>query len=148
MPKKLPILLVLLGSVASVRSAAQPVSEPTQLAQAVAAIQLKPKWQRLEISEEEPKRYRLQLNYKPTSMRTPIVGRPEAAADTTEIARAVLAELVKEGKDPPKDRISFSVEARQEAGKGPTGKPLTRRFGSAVYGYDTNQVAFRPYRPR
>jgi hypothetical protein len=148
MLKKLPILLVLLGSLTSVHSAAQPVSEPTQLAQAVAAIQLKPKWQRIEINDERPKSYRLQLNYKPTSLRAPIVGRPEAAPDTTEIARAVLAELVKEGRDPAKDRIFLSVEARQEAGKGPAGKPLTRRFGSAVYDYDTNQVAFRPYRPR
>ena len=94
---------------------------------AVAAIQLKPKWQRIEIHDEQPKSYRLHLNYKPTSMRTPIVGRPEGAVDTTEIARAVLAELAKEGKDPVKDRISLSVEARQEAGKGPTGRPLTRR---------------------
>jgi hypothetical protein len=47
-----------------------------------------------------------------------------------------------------KDRSSLSVEAQQDAGKGPTGKPLTRRLGSAVYDYETNQVAFRPYRPR
>jgi len=44
-------------------------SGPTQLAQAVTAIQLKPKWQRLEINEEQPTSYRLRLNYKPTSLR-------------------------------------------------------------------------------
>ena len=148
MLKKLPILLVLLGSLASVHSVAQPLSEPTQLAQAVAAIQLKPKWQRIEINEQLPRSYRLRLNYKPTSLRTPIVGRQEAAADTTEIARAMLAELAKEGKDPAKDQISLSVEAQQDAGKGPTGKSLTRHFGGTVYDYDTNQLAFRPYRPR
>jgi hypothetical protein len=132
MLKKLPVLLVLLGSLTSVHSAAQPVSEPTQLTQVVAAIQPKPKWQGIEIIEERPKSYRLQLNYKPTGLRTPIVDRSEAAADATEIARVALAELVKEGKDPAKDRIFLAVVASQEAGKGPTGKPLTRRFGSAI----------------
>jgi hypothetical protein len=70
----------------------------------------------------------------------------EAAEDTTEIARAVLAELEKEGKNPAKDQIALSVSAQQEAGKGPTGKPLTRFFGSTVYDYNTAKREFRPYR--
>jgi hypothetical protein len=67
-----------------------------------------------------------------------VVGGPEAAADTKKIASAVLAELVKEGMDPAKDRIVLSVSAQQEDGKGPTGKPLPRPFGSAVYDYNTD----------
>jgi hypothetical protein len=76
------------------------------------------------------------------------VGRQEAATDTKEIAQAVLAELGKEGKDPAKDQIALSVSAQQEAGKGPTGEPLTRLFGSTVYDYNTDKLEFRPNRPR
>jgi hypothetical protein len=149
MPRPLLILLtLLLWGLTSVHALAQPAGESTPMAQAVAAIKLKPKWQRIEINEDQPKSYRLQLNYKPTSLRAPIVGGSEAAADTTEIARAVLAELEKEGKDPAKDQIALSVSAQQEAGKGPTGKPLSRFFGSTVYDYNTAKLEFRPYRRR
>ena len=72
----------------------------------------------------------------------------EAAADTTDIARTVLDELKKEGKDPAKDQIVVSVLAQQDAGKGPTGKPYTRLFGSTVYDYHTDKLEFRPYRRR
>jgi hypothetical protein len=44
------ILLTLL----TVRAVAQPTSEPTPMAQVVAAIKLKPNWQRIEITEEKP----------------------------------------------------------------------------------------------
>ncbi len=99
------------------------------MAQAVAAIKLKPNWQRIEITEEKPTSYRLQLYYKPLGQRdSPVVSRAEATADTKEIAGAVLDELKKEGKDPAKDRINLSVWAQQDAGKGMTGKPLTLMF--------------------
>ena len=74
-------LLILL----SVNAVAQPTSEPTPMAQAVAAIALKPNWQRIEIAEEKPTSYRLQLYYKPLGQRhSPVVGRAEATADTKE----------------------------------------------------------------
>jgi hypothetical protein len=147
--RPLPILLGLAWGVTSFPALAQPTGEPTPLAQAVAAISLKPKWQRVEIKEQQSKSYRLQLDYKRTSLHAPIVvGGQEAAADTKEIASAVLAELVKEGKNPAKDRIVLSAAAQQEDGKGPSGKPLLRLFGSTVYDYSTDQLAFRPYRRR
>jgi hypothetical protein len=92
------------------------------MAQAVAAIRLNPNWQRIEITEEKPASYRLQLYYKPLGQRhSPVVSRAEATADTKEIAGAVLDELKKEGMDPAKDRINVSVGAQQDAGKGMTG---------------------------
>ena len=147
MPRLLILLTPLLWGLASVHALAQPAGEQTPMAQAVAAIKLKPKWQRIEINEDQPKSYRLQLSYKPTTLREPnMVRGPEAAGDTTEIARAVLAELEKEGKDPAKDQIALAVSAQQEAGKGPAGKPMTRFFGSTVYDYNTAKLEFRPYR--
>ena len=135
------ILLTLL----SVHAVAQPTSEPTPLAQEVAAIRLKPSWQRIEITEEKPTSYRLQLYYKPLGQRhSPVVSRAEATADTKEIAGAVLDELKKEGKDPAKDRINLSVWAQQDAGKGMTGKPLTRPFGGTVYNYKSDRLEYRP----
>jgi len=135
------ILLTLL----TVQAVAQPASEPTPMAQAVAAIKLKPNRQRLEITEEKPTSYRLQLSYKPLGQRhSPVVSRAEATADTMEIAGAVLDELKKEGKDPAKDRINLSVWAQQDAGKGMTGKPLTRPFGRTVYNYKSDRLEYRP----
>ena len=125
-------------------AAAQPASEPTPMAAAVAAIKLQPNWQRIEIAEETPASLRLQLYYKPLGQRhSPVVSRLEATTDTREIARIVLDELKKEGKDPAKDRINLSVLAQQEAGKGMTGKPLTRHFGRTVYDYKTNRLEYR-----
>jgi hypothetical protein len=115
------------------------------MAQAVAAIQLKPNWQRIEITEEKPTSYRLQLYYKPLGqLRSPIVSRAEAIADTKEIAGVVLNELKKEGKDPAKDRINIAVWAEQQAGRGMTGKPLTRPFGRTVYDYKSDRLEYRP----
>jgi hypothetical protein len=64
------ILLILLTA----HAVAQPTSEPTPMAQAVAAIKLKPNWQRIEITEETPTSYRLQLYYKPLGQRHSPVG--------------------------------------------------------------------------
>jgi hypothetical protein len=135
------VLLTLL----TVHAVAQSTSEPTPMAQAVAAITLKPNWQRIEMTEEKPTSYRLQLYYKPLGQRhSPIVSRTEATADTKEIAGAVLDELKKEGKDPAKDRISLAVWAQQDAGKGMTGRPLTRPFGRTVYNYKADRLDYRP----
>ena len=135
------ILLTLL----TVHAVAQPISEPTPMARAVAAIELKPNWQRIEITEEKPPAYRLQLFYKPLGQReSPVVSRAEATADTKEIASAVLDELKKEGKNPAKDRINLSVWAQQDAGKGMTGKPLTRPFGRTVYNHTLDRLEYRP----
>ena len=105
------ILLILL----SVNAVAQPTSEPSPMAQAVAAIKLKPKWQGIEIAEAKPKNYRLELNYKPSS---PAIGQAEVSADLKEVARVVLGELVKQGKYPASDWIYVSVYAYQEPGGG------------------------------
>ena len=75
---------------------------------------------------------------------SPVVSRAEATADTQEIAGAVLDELKKEGKDPAKVRINLSVWAQQDAGKGMTGKPLTRPFGRTVYSDKSNRLEYRP----
>jgi hypothetical protein len=113
------ILLTLL----TVHAVAQPASEPTPMAQAVAAIKLN--WQRVEITEEKPPSHRLQLYYKPLGQRhSPVVSKAEATADTMEVAGAVPNELKKEGKEPAKDQINLSVWAQLDAGKGMTGKPL------------------------
>ena len=141
MLRRAPVLLILL----TVHAVAQPTSEPTPMTQAVAAIKLRPNWQRIEIAEEKPTSYRLQLYYKPLGQRdSPVVSRAEAIADTKEIAGAMLNELKKEGKDPPKDRINLSVWAQQDAGKGMTGKPLTRPFGRTVYNYKSDRLEYRP----
>lgn len=95
------ILLTLL----TVHAVAQPTGESTPMAQAVAAIKLRPNWQRIEITEEKPTSYRLKLYYEPLGQReSPVVSGAEATADTQEIAGAVLSELKKEGKDPPRTR--------------------------------------------
>jgi hypothetical protein len=71
----------------------------------------------VEITEETPTSYRLQLYYKPLGQRhSPVVSRAEATADTMGIAGAVLDELKKDGKDPAKDRIDLSVWAQQDRG--------------------------------
>jgi len=131
------ILLILL----SVNAVAQPTSEPSPMAQAVAAIKLKPKWQGIEIAAEQPKTYRLQLNYKPSS---PATGQAEVSADLKEVARVVLGELVKQGKYPASDWIYVSVYAYQEPGGGETGKALVRPLGSVRYDYNSDQLQFYP----
>ena len=135
--------LILLG-LSAAYAKAQPASEPTPMAAAIAAIKLQPNWQRIEIAEETPTRLRLQLYYKSLGQRhSPVVSRLEATTDTREIARTVLDELKKEEKDPAKDRINLSVWAQQEAGTGMTGKPLTRHFGGTIYDYKTDRLEYR-----
>jgi hypothetical protein len=148
---KHPTLLagILLWSFVLSTAVAQPAGEPTPMAQAVAAIKLKPKWQRIEIAEEKPTNYRLQLYYKPTGQpASPVIGQAEASTDTKEIARAVLAQLQKDGKDPARERIFVSVYAYQEGARGETGKALVRPFGSTVYDYNSDQLQFRPWKAR
>jgi hypothetical protein len=115
------------------------------MAQAVVAIELNPNWQRIEITEEKPTSYQLQPYYKPLAQgHSPVVSRAEATVDTKEVAGAVLDELKKQGKDPAKDRIDVSVWAQQDAGKGMTGKPLTRPFGGTVYNFESDRWEYRP----
>ena len=136
---------LILMTLLTVHAVAQPTSEPTPLAQAVAAIKLRPNWLRIEVTEEKPTSYRLQLYYKPLGQRdSPVVSRAEATTDMKEIAGAVLDELKKEGKNPSRDRINLSVSAQQDAGKGMTGKPLSRPFGRTVYNYTTDRLEYRP----
>ena len=95
------------------------------MAQAVAAIKLRPNWQRIEITEEKPTSYRLKLYYEPLGQRdSPVVSRAEATADTNEIAGAVLDELKKGGEErtPPRTGSNLSVWAQQDAGEGDDGE--------------------------
>ena len=92
------VLLTLL----TVHAVAQPTSEPTPMAQAVAAIKLKPNWQRIEITEEKPTSYRLQLYYKQLGQRhSSVVSRAEATADT-EGNRGRGARRIEEGGKGPR----------------------------------------------
>jgi hypothetical protein len=109
------ILLTLL----TVHAVAQPTGESTPMAQAVAAIKLRPNWQRIEITEEKPTSYRLKLYYEPLGQReSPVVSGAEATADTQEIAGAVLSELKKEGKDPPRTRSTSPYGRNRMPGRG------------------------------
>ena len=107
---------------------------------------LKPNWQRIEDHRGENRQAtEFKLYYKPLGQRdSPVVNKSEATADTKEIAGVVLDELKKEGKDPAKDRINLSVWAQQDAGKGMTGKPLTRPFGRTVYNDKSDRLEYRP----
>lgn len=119
-------------------------AEPTAMAQAIAAIKLKPGWDRIELKTAEPQSYLLNLWYKPAG-KTP---RPQLAAveaDTKGIARAVLAQLVKEGRSPVKERIAVSVWAFQPGVKGETGTPLNIAFGATEYDYNSDRLTFRDW---
>lgn len=118
---------------------------PSPMAQAVAAIKLKPDWQRIEISEERPDKYRLQLWYKPTGATKTPVRLARVEIDTKEIARAVLAELVKQGRKPAKEDIGVSVWAYQPGIKGETGTPLNIAFGATDYNPANDQLRFRDW---
>jgi hypothetical protein len=65
MNKIVVALLLCLVSASWSRAAEAPAAEPTPMAKAVAAIKLKPKWERIEIDKDEPRSYSLTLHYKP-----------------------------------------------------------------------------------
>ena len=111
-------------------AAEAPASEPTPLAKAVAAIKLKPKWERIAIDSESRYLYSLTLHYKGS----PIVTLSDAEADTKAIARAVLAQLIKEGRKPATEHIGVLVFAQQGGyKKGETGTELIQSFGDTNY---------------
>jgi putative heme iron utilization protein len=108
------------------------------MAQIVAGIKLQPSWERIGVEEKSANEYNLTLTYKPkvliSSISTP-------TADTKQIARAVLAALVKQGRKPSEERLKLDVVARQ-ATRGETGKELVRLFGFTSYDYHTDQLEF------
>ena len=110
------------------------------MAQAIAAIKLKPSWERIELEEKKPTDFRLTLSYKPDVL---ITTRSTVETDTKQVARAVLAELVKQGRKPAGEHITLNVFARQSM-RGETGKELVRLFGFTSYDYNTDQLEFTP----
>lgn len=73
--------------------------------------------------------------------RTPS-GYAEVEADTRRVARAVLATLLAEGRNPHAEWTFVSVRAQQPAGQGETGVDLTRSFGSTHYDFNSDQLVF------
>jgi hypothetical protein len=67
-------------------------------------------------------------------------------ADTKEIARAVLAELLRQGRKPAEEYISVHVWAQQGGLRGETGKALSRAFGDTSYNYNSDQLKFTPWK--
>ena len=130
-------------------AAETPTAEPTPMAQAVAAIKLKPKWGRIELYSESRKSYYLTLHYKPAGQKgSPVVTLADAEADTKAIARAVLAQLVKEGRKPATEHIVLLVHAQQAGFKGETGTELVRPFGSTSYNFNNDRLEWKIYRSR
>lgn len=107
---------------------------------AVASLKEKPYWADVTTTEADGRHFSLVLHYKSFPPR----GMIDADLDTKTVARAVLAELVKEGQRPARDSISIFVWAQQDGLRGETGKPLVRVFGDARYNYNTDQISFEP----
>jgi hypothetical protein len=117
-------------------------AEQTPMAQAVAAIKLKSSWERIELTEEPPTRYSLTLYYKPEPEVPAVAVLLAVEADTKEIARAVIAELLRQGRKPAEERISVHVFAYQGGLRGETGKALYKPFGDVFYDYYSDQLKF------
>jgi|GEM_PF-5600652 len=101
---------------------------------------LRPKWDSIKISEASDRSYRLAVIYKESAK---VSGYGEVATDTKFIARKVLRTLMSQGRKPTDEWIFVSVHARQPAGTGETGTPLTRMLGSSTYDFSSDQLVFR-----
>jgi hypothetical protein len=110
------------------------------MAQAVAAIKLKPSWERIEFWADPPPSYSLTLHYKSEAA---VPTQSAAEADTKGIARAVLVELLREGKPPTEEQIWVNVFAWQ-AVRGETGKTPIRWLGVTSYHYWSDRLEFSP----
>ena len=100
---------------------------------------LKSKWDSVEVNEASGRTYRLAVNYIESAS---ISGYTEVSNDTKAIARAALKVLMSQGRKPKEEWISVSVWARQPAGFGETGTPLTRMLGNARYDFNSDQLVF------
>jgi hypothetical protein len=72
----------------------------------------------------------------------------DAEADTKAIVRAVLAQLIKEGRKPATEGIRVTVSARQDGFKGETGTPMSTYFGDSFYRYIKDRIEWDIYRAR
>jgi hypothetical protein len=143
---KLAVVLLLCLVPVHLLSAAKSKTPP--MAQAVAAIKLKPNWERIELGKQGPDSYELTLHYKPIPKPDAPFTRPAIVeADTAQITRAVLTELLREGKKPSADGIFVFVSAQQGTSQGETGTLLVKFLGHTFYNPRRDLLEFDPYRP-
>jgi hypothetical protein len=135
------VLLLCLVPASWSLAAKPPAPAASPVAQAVAAIKLKPSWERIELTLDTLSHYSLILWYKPEAK---VTSEAEVEADTKLIARAVLAELVRQGRNPAEERISLFVYGRQETRGGETGGRITRTYGNAIYDFNHDRLGFAP----
>jgi hypothetical protein len=64
--------------------------------------------------------------------------------DTKDVARTVLAQLVKAGRSPTQEGIIVFVYAQQTGLKGETGAALVRPLGHTYYDYNSDTLIFKP----
>lgn len=64
--------------------------------------------------------------------------------DTKDVARTVLAQLVKAGRSPMQEGIIVFVYAQQTGLKGETGAALVRPLGHTYYNYNSDTLIFEP----
>jgi hypothetical protein len=64
--------------------------------------------------------------------------------DTKEVARTVLAQLIKAGRSPTQEGIIVYVSAEQTGLKGETGASLVRHLGQTYYDYSSDTLIFKP----
>ena len=122
-------------------AARPPAPAASPVAQAVTAIKLKPSWERIQLTQETLRHISLTLWYKPEAE---VTSEAEVEADTKLIARAVLAELVRQGRKPAEERIGLFVYGRQETRGGETGGRIVRTYGNAIYDFNHDQLGFAP----
>lgn len=100
---------------------------------------LNQKWENIEVMNASDNDYRIAINYKESAS---ISGYAEIERDTKSVVRVALKTLVAEGKSPSKEWISVFVHARQPAGVGETGQPVTRTLGRASYDFNNDNINF------
>jgi hypothetical protein len=122
-------------------AAEPPAPAASPVAQAVAAIKLKPNWERIELTLDTRSHCSLTLWYKPEAK---VTSEADVEADTKQVARAVLAELVRQGRKPAEERISLFVYGRQETRGGETGGRVVRTYGNAIYDSNHDRLGFAP----
>jgi len=64
--------------------------------------------------------------------------------DTKDVARTVLAQLLKAGRSPRQEGTIVFVYAQQTGLKGETGAALVRPLGHTYYDYNSDTLIFKP----
>jgi hypothetical protein len=101
-----------------------------------------PEWKSVTIDKiSNEHEYNITLDYKYMFNSS----RPES--DTKIIARAVLAQLVKDGRNPREDDTSVYVWAKQTGIKGETGADLVALFGFTRYDSSSDSLKYEVYKP-